>query len=240
MNADVHALAGAYALDALPAPEAHAFTEHMAQCHACQQEVAELTATAAHLGLAVSEQPPAALRARVLEAARQSRQVPPAVADHRSGGTGRRWPRLLAAAAVTLLVGAGGLVLGYTLDDRPSQERRPQVAAVVDASDARADTVDLRSGGRMTVVSSSGRDQAVVFNEALPALARGRVYQLWLVDRGGKARSADVLIDTSETGSTRARLVRGLRDGDRIAITRERAGGAKQPTMAPLAITRAT
>jgi anti-sigma-K factor RskA len=240
MNADVHTLAGAYALDALPPEEARAFGEHLDRCPACQQEVAELQATAAQLGVSVSEQPPARLRDRVLESARHTRQVPPVPAGsgERSRPSNRRL--LLAAAAAALVLGAGGVLVGQALDEPETPVAGPAIAAVIEAPDARADTVRLRGGGEMTVIRSTRLNRAVVISGDLPALPPDRVYQLWLVDRSGAARSAQVLIDPADQVAARARLVRGVRGDDQIAITREPAGGSEQPTMAPLGVTRVT
>jgi anti-sigma-K factor RskA len=232
MNADVHALAGAYALDALPPEEGAAFTAHLAECSACRQEVAELQATAAQLGMATAQTPPPAIRDRVLRAAHETRQVPPVsaptdLADRRR----RRWQRAsLAAAAVAALV-LGGLGLQQVLDDEPADP----IAAVMTAPDAHATTAPVRGGGRLTVVSSRELDQAVVHSDGLPALRKSRVYQLWLVDPDGAARSADVLIRPG-TSAGQSHLVRDMRPGDAIAITREPAGGSEQPTTTPLAI----
>jgi anti-sigma factor RsiW len=114
MNPDVHALAGAYALDALPPDEAAAFADHLQECAPCRQEVAEMQVTAAQLGLQVAQGPPPGLRDRILQAIRDTRQVPPVIqgrgaADDRTRRTA--WPRLLAAAAVALVV-LGGVLLG--------------------------------------------------------------------------------------------------------------------------------
>jgi len=241
MSADLHTLAGAYALDALSPEETRAFAEHLAQCQPCQQEVAELQTTAVHLGLAASEPPPPTLRTTVLEAARQTRQVPPVPKS--TDGARRRWDRrrlrlLAAAAAAVVVAGAGGLALGQALDDEP-QPQDP-IAAVIDAPDARADTVDLRGGGTMTVIRSEQLDRAVVVSHDLPALPIDRTYQLWLVDRAGDARSAGLLADASGTKAVDAHLVRGVRSGDQVAITREPAGGSEQPTMTPLGVTSVT
>jgi anti-sigma-K factor RskA len=232
MNADVHALAGAYALDALPAEEAAAFSDHLAECSACRQEVAELQATAAQLGMAAAQTPPPAIRDRVLRAAHETRQVPPVpaptdLADRRR----RRWQRASVAAAAVAALVVGGLGLQQVLDD----ESTDPIAAVMTAPDAHATTAPVRGGGRLTVVSSRELDQAVVHSDGLPALRRSRVYQLWLVDPDGAARSADVLIRPG-TSPGQSHLVRGLRPGDAIAITREPAGGSEQPTTTPLAI----
>jgi anti-sigma-K factor RskA len=232
MNADVHALAGAYALDALPPEEAAAFTAHLAECSACRQEVAELQATAAQLGLAAAQPPPAGLRDRVLRAAHETRQIPPMappvdLATRRM----RRWRRAFAAAAAAAVLVVSGLGLQQALDD----EATDPIAAVMTAPDAQATTARVRGGGRLTVVTSHELDQAVVHSDRLPALGRSRVYQLWLVDPDGAARSADVLI-SPRTSAGQSHLVRGLRPGDAIAITSEPAGGSEQPTTTPLAI----
>jgi anti-sigma-K factor RskA len=79
MSAELHALAGAYAVDALPADERAAFEEHLATCEACRTEVAELSATAARLGEAAAETPPAGLKERVLAEVDRVRPLPPQV-----------------------------------------------------------------------------------------------------------------------------------------------------------------
>lgn len=240
MNADVHTLSGAYALDALPPDESRAFTDHLAQCPTCRQEVAELRTTAAQLGLAVTEQPPASLRERVLDTVSQTRQVPPDSA--RTGDHYRRTTRqrqLAAAAALVLVAGGGGLALGQVLDEPGPTAARPSITAVVNAPDARGDTTRLRGGGTMTVISSPRLGRAVVISDNLPPLQAEKIYQLWLVNPDGRVRSADVFIDNAQTAATGAKLVGGVRPGDQIAITREPAGGSDQPTMAPLAVIRA-
>jgi anti-sigma-K factor RskA len=61
-----HALAGAYALDALDAAERARFERHLRGCAACLAEVRGFAATAASLGLAAAAAPPPALKGRVL------------------------------------------------------------------------------------------------------------------------------------------------------------------------------
>jgi anti-sigma-K factor RskA len=242
MNPDVHALAGAYALDALPADEAGEFTKHLRQCDACQQEAGELQVTAAQLGLAVTAPPPPQLRVRVLHAVERTRQVPPVLdPTDIAGARHRRRSRRLAAAAAVVLVLAAGLLAGRsTLDDAAQPSASGPVAAVMDAPDARSSTKTLRGGGSMTLVSSRALDEAVILGEHLPRLDQAHDYQLWMVDPAGRARSADVLIDGLGERSTGPNLIHGLRPGDKIAITEEPAGGSVQPTSTPLAITRRT
>lgn len=77
MNAEIHTLTGAYALDALSEGERESFEHHMAECTSCAAEVAELQATTTRLGMAVAVTPPPAMKAQVLAAARRVRQLPP-------------------------------------------------------------------------------------------------------------------------------------------------------------------
>ncbi|MGN6524473.1 MAG: anti-sigma factor, partial [Actinomycetes bacterium] len=84
-------LTGVYAVNALDGDERTEFEQHLASCPACQSEVRELQATAARLGDAEEVVPPSAMKAAVLAAIRQTRQLPPVVggqagAGERSGG----------------------------------------------------------------------------------------------------------------------------------------------------------
>ena len=70
MDADLHDLTAAYALDALDADEADAYEAHLAQCDLCRGELATLTKTATALAWAIeAPAPPERLRSRILEAA---------------------------------------------------------------------------------------------------------------------------------------------------------------------------
>jgi anti-sigma-K factor RskA len=247
MNPEVHALAGAYALDALPPDEAAAFADHLQECAPCRQEVAEMQVTATQLGLQVAQTPPAGLRDRILQAAHDTRQVPPAPPGEAAppgvavpeGRAARGWPRLLLAAAAVVLAVLGGTLLGgQQLADDAGPARSP-FAAVLQAPDAHSATARVRGGGSLTLVSSARLGRAVVLSERLPRLSPGRVYQLWLVDRAGHARSANILLgpDVSPSHSS---LVKGVRSGEAVAITREPAGGSERPSMRPLALVQTT
>jgi anti-sigma-K factor RskA len=239
MKAEVHTLAGAYALDALPANDTAAFTHHLRACGTCSQEVAELEVTAAHLGLAAATTPPAGLRARVLRAADQTRQAPPASLN--GAGAHRRsvWRRRLPAAAAAVLILLTGLLTLRPDDDLPAPPQQEQILAVMQAPDMRSSTASLRGGGSMNVMSSRGLDQAVVLDDRWPRLDPAHDYQLWLIDRAGNPRPAHVLIDGTGQPSG-PHLVNGLNPGDHLAITAEPDGGSPRPTTAPLASTNRT
>jgi anti-sigma-K factor RskA len=83
---DVHTLTGAYVCDALAPAEREAFEQHLAQCSACRQEVAELREVAAVLGTAVALQPPARLKAAIDARIDVTRQLPPNALRPNVGG----------------------------------------------------------------------------------------------------------------------------------------------------------
>lgn len=68
MTVDVHALTGAYALDAVTDHELRVFERHLAECGHCRDEVEEFRVTAARLALAVALAPPPHLRVLVMAA----------------------------------------------------------------------------------------------------------------------------------------------------------------------------
>src|SRR3984885_12796340 len=77
-RSDLHTLAGAYAMDAVPPSERAAFERHLARCEPCRQEVRGLREATAALAAATAVQPSAAFQEATLRAAAQTRQLPPA------------------------------------------------------------------------------------------------------------------------------------------------------------------
>ena len=74
---DVHALSGAFVLDALEERERTSFSRHMETCESCSLEVAELRETAARLADDVWSVPPPRMREAVLARVAVTRQEPP-------------------------------------------------------------------------------------------------------------------------------------------------------------------
>jgi len=77
MTAELHMLTGAYALDAVSDVDRAEFERHLGECDACRQEVAELRATGARLGVAAAVDPPPSLKPAVLADVARTRQLPP-------------------------------------------------------------------------------------------------------------------------------------------------------------------
>lgn len=80
-SAEIHSLAAAYALHALPPDEEAEFEAHLDDCADCREEVASFEATAVRLAELADEAPPADVRANVMAMISDVRQDPPSVAD---------------------------------------------------------------------------------------------------------------------------------------------------------------
>ncbi|MEU0131290.1 MULTISPECIES: anti-sigma factor [unclassified Streptomyces] len=243
-TAELHTLTGAYALHALPDDERVAFERHLGACEACSQEVRELTATAARLGLAVSTVPSPALRSRVLREITTVRQEAPSHArgSRSASATGRagRWSTYALAACVAAAAAFGGVAVwqnNVAQDARQeadlAQRHNEQVAQVLTAPDATTSASDLADGARGTVVVSESVNRAVFLASDMAQPPGGKVYQLWFND-GGAMRSAG-LMNPSTTDETV--LLDGPVDhASGMGITVEPAGGSEQPTSQPLAL----
>ncbi|WP_299055821.1 hypothetical protein [uncultured Nocardioides sp.] len=114
-----HALAGAYAVDAIATHDAGdasargAFERHLARCPDCRDEVAGLREAAGLLAATCTTAPPPALRSEVLAQIRHVRPLPP-LAEPGSDG-GRRRPLRAAAVVVLAVALVVTLVLGLVL-----------------------------------------------------------------------------------------------------------------------------
>lgn len=76
---DIHALSGAFAVDAVDDVERARFEAHLAGCSECRNEVASLRAAAAEMSSVTLASPPASLREAVLREISSVRPLPPQV-----------------------------------------------------------------------------------------------------------------------------------------------------------------
>lgn len=247
---DIHALTGAYAVDALDADERAAFEAHLDGCESCRTEVAELTDTATLLSGLASTEPPAGQRASILAAISTVRPVPPlphqepqepaqaqpqpqviplAPAARRRRA---RWATFAAAAAVIAAVGTGLAVTQPWADDQPGFTPSASTQ-VLTADDAERVTLNFPDGAQATLVRSVQEGRAVLVTKDMPAPPEGMVYQVWLQSPAGPMEPAAVMpIRPDQTV---------LLDGDASAataagITVEPAGGSPEPTTEPIAL----
>jgi anti-sigma-K factor RskA len=220
---------GGYLLGALPELQARAFERHVMACAECRDEVERLRPAAAAIARSVEQfEPPPNLRTSLMTAVeaeageRAQAPVGAAARQRRRPALPRLalgWPRLAWAAAALVLVGAA---LGLGID-----------RATRGGSSERSVTADTRlRGARARLVVRDG-SQATLRVSGLPVLRGDRVYEVW-IQHGMKVRPAGALFEVHSNGDGAAAVPRPVHPGDRVMVTRERAGGVPQPTEVPI------
>jgi len=229
MTIDLHSLIAPYALDALDSDERSRFEAHLDVCVDCQAELAGFQATAVRLGDSVNHAPPVGMRERLMAEVSVTPQEHPIVASlAQRRGLRRTLPRLAVAAA--FLVGAVG-VGGYVTEHQNAQDAKDDtvaISSVISADDVTSSDKAFKSG-TIKLYSSPSADAAVIIAKGLPAPAKGKVYQVWMVK--------DSTPTSQGTFTTDGEMVmKGIAGSDHIALTVEPEGGSKQPTAAPVAM----
>ena len=230
-TSDIHALAGAYVLDAIDDVERAAFARHLAGCEACAIEVAELRETVTRLADESWSAPPPRMRDEVLAKVRRTRQLGPGRPE-REGATPAllRWRRRTAIAVAAGILVAGAGTATWAVQQQEVQRQRAvneSVQAVLVAPDAVVRSSAVEGGGRMTMVVSRSLDQGVVVLDATRP-ADDQAYQLWRV--GDSIVDAGVL-DPGQ--GTATRVITGVNAVVAVALTLEPAGGSAQPSKLP-------
>jgi anti-sigma factor RsiW len=228
---EIHALSGAYAMDALDDLERSRFEAHLAACAECRAEVASLQDAASMLAGVSEVAPPAAVRERILADIKNVRPLPPVVARIESRRP-RRWTNLVAAAAVLGVLG-GGVTVWQQTHGSSSQVAPSAVDQIRTAADVTKVTKSLGRGSTATLYRSASLGKAALVASGLAPAPSGKVYQLWLQDRRGHMVNAGLL-----TGSGHREVVLSgdASHATAAGITVEPAGGSKTPTIPVLAI----
>ena len=241
-----HTLAGAYAMDAIPAPDRARFERHLAECEECTQEIAGLREATARLATATAVPPPSALKERVLAAAALTRQQPPAAGEAGPEAPARilaiaGWFRALArprrmalaAACLAAVVVLGAAVVFGVSDSsmrnqlNQTQASSQQVAAVLTARDATMMTGTVAGGGTVTIVMSHSMHALVFTAAGLHALPASRGYELWLIGPAGDRPVT--MLAPGRHDMTGPVIASGLKAGDHLALTAAPAGGTARP-----------
>lgn len=233
MSAEMHAMVGAYALDALDHREQMAFESHLASCPSCADELLGFRATAERLGAAVALSAPPRLRESVLAVAASTPQERRVVALRRGDRWRRRMPVLVAAASVLAVVSLFGVYLGEHNRFERDQVAQSQEAAVRAADDTSTASARVRGDTQVKVIASPSMNSAVVELHQVPPLEPGTSYQMWAVSDKGGARSLGVMSADEVTDPT-IRVVKGINSADMVALTVEPEGGSQQPTSQPV------
>ena len=225
---DIHALSGAYALDALHDIERAEFDRHLASCDSCRAEVASLRDAAGHLADVSAAPPPPDLRAKVLAGAQAVRPLPPQapVLTRR-----RRIPALAAAAALVIGLGAGAAAWQPWAQQEPETVQLTLADRVRQAPDAQSWTQSLPAGGSVTVTRSKSVGVAVWQSSGLKPLPSGRVYELWLQAPDESLKPAGLF----SVGEGEVIMRGDASDAIGAGLTEEPSGGSPAPTTTPLA-----
>lgn len=218
-------LAVPYALDAVSDGERDAIESRLVSASvpvadAFYDEVRAVRETMAALSATDAEDPPAALRERILAAA--------AADNVRTLPTARsRWRTTVLSAAAAVAVGAAAVGIGLSLRPTPPA---PQSTAqqVFSAPDVHTVYGAIPAGGTATVVFSRDRNAGVLVMNDVPPPSPGTVYQMWLVSPEG-ATSAGTMDDKAVSPSTTA-VLDNLGASTKLRFTVEPGGGSTQPT----------
>ena len=244
--------AGAYALNAMSDAERTEFESVMADSEQLRSEVTELMDTAVELGASVAPvDPPASLRASVLDAVASTPQLPALdapLAEERSVSkpaspaapetpaelkARSRWSSPLArlgavAAAVALIVGLGFTVRAG-VQAQQDMATASQINEIQAADDYQRAVVDLAEGGSATAVWSGQLRRAALIVDGWNDLPADSTYELWYMDAEGAATPAGTF-DVGDDGSRSIVLAGAMNAGDTIGVTVEPAGGSDTPS----------
>ncbi len=235
---DIHALSGAYAVDALDADERAQFEQHLARCHECRAEVQSFAETTALLAENSAQTPPAGLRESVLSGIGAIRPLPPETTEAAASGETpaggvvktlrrRTFPILAAAAAILIAL---GVVIAHPWSGGSSSANLAE--QIQKAPDAVKITEPVQGGGTLTIYRSKSLKRAVMVASDVPAPKAGTTYQLWLQQPGQGMVSAGLMPDTTEPTV----LTGDAATAEAAAVSVEPETGSAQPTTDPIAL----
>jgi anti-sigma-K factor RskA len=249
VNESLHALSGAYVVDALDDDERAVFERHLPGCADCQTEVASLSEATALMADDTALTPPDSLRNAVLAGIKTIRPLPPetgAQSRPEPAETAppmakvlpmrprrRRIATLVAAAAAVVAVGAGTV---YQPWQDNSSSTRPELSAadqVLAASDAQRHSIELDDGSTATVVRSLNQGKAVLLTRNMDAPPPGKAFEVWLQDETGTMLPAGMM---RKSGDHKLLLDGDATNATAVGITLEPAAGSKVPTSDPIAL----
>ena len=240
-----------YAMGVSGDPERNEIAAHLARgCDACTHGVKLALQTVSFLGsIAPMVDPPARLRARVLAIAASQPK------SNRFWNWQQAW--MATAAALTLLsLGLWNQLIGI---DRSLDEARQQILAMTESQEKDRATIQRARGAlsflnqpETRLVTSSGstielppkarvfvnrRSGVLLMAGNLPKLGPGKIYEMWLIPKGGAPVPAG-LFQPDETGTAMH-----IRPGEMdvaapaaVAISVEPESGSTAPTTTPILV----
>ena len=253
---------GAYVLNALSAEENVQFEAFLAESEETRAEITELADTAVELGLSVTPiDPPASLRASILDAIATTPQLEPLPAAAEAGEgdpaiaaaplttapvvnlaeerARRRWysrpvTTLVAAAAAVALLFGGGVAVNAVIKGQQLSATASSITQIQAASDFQRRTVDVSTGGQATVIWSVSLQRSALLATDLAAPPSGKTYELWYIGTNGPTAAGT--FDPTGSKTMSVMLTGKMAQGDTIGLTIEPAGGSQKPTTKPIAV----
>jgi anti-sigma-K factor RskA len=215
----------AYLLGALEPGEAAEFERHVAGCADCQVDLRRLRPAVDLLPVSVERvEPPARLRAEILEQARTESAQSAATPKRDTPSGHRRWLRswrpALGLAAVALIAAA---VAGYAIRGG-------------DTGGADSTTVLAGKAPAVTAQLVMEGDSATMHLANVREMPEDRVLEAW-VQRDGEVERAGGLFVPDRNGRATA-MISDMDGVEAVMVTSEPAGGSELPTSAPLVTAR--
>ena len=243
-------LLGAYALDAVDGDEFIELEAHLESCPRCRAELDSLREVAAAMGNSVEPLPEglwSQIAVRLPERQEEEEERPPmprltpeAGSPFRSpapkgGSSPRRRTVLTTIGAIAVAAAAAAIVLGIGLvraDNKVSNLQSAQAAPSAAAAAAlntpghRVVTLDAGTRGQQAQVVVLPSGQGYLVSSSLPALDKGRTYQLWAIE-GNQPISLGLL---GSSPNHAAFTMAGSTRPSHLSITAEPVGGSVFPT----------
>ncbi|MEA2161333.1 MAG: hypothetical protein QOD66_3713 [Solirubrobacteraceae bacterium] len=215
---------GAYVLGALEPPEQAAFEGHLASCPSCRDEVEQLRMAVDALPRSVEPfAPPPSLKRSLMETVRSDVKPERRPFLERLGFLGGIRPQLAMAAALLLAL---GVALGSQLSGGGGGGGGDRVIAAV------SDRSRVPDASATVTLPADRRGPAQLRVTGLPAPKPGQVYEIWL--KRGDQLQPGPLFNVDSSGDGAGAIPDDLGGVSAVLVTRERTGGAKVPSEAPI------
>jgi anti-sigma-K factor RskA len=250
-----------YALGAMPRDQARAVREHMAACRECAAEYRRLKPAVDAVAYSAEACPDAAsgavvpsprLKARIMDQVRGS-VVPRPVSNVGEMRAVRPivWPAYAVAAAclaVALVTTAFNISLNEEVHQSQAQlalfgthakSLNRQIAA------QRTELADLTSTDSQHYAVENGEvvrhgNRLYIAMQSMGMPPHGKVYQAWLMHKGGKAMTPSVTFMPDRSGVAVVRLPAQASQIVEVAVSMEPDGGSKAPTSKPAFVVKLT
>lgn len=238
----------AYSIGATDRAESAEVERLLAADPGLKREAAQYAAAATLLNATVPRvQPPAALKDKILTAARTARPATPVLMPKPQAAAPTRTRVrdvlvFLASAAAVLLIGVNVYWMNRVneleaLEAAAEHEREMAVALLTNAESKRIELMDDDGSMRAMIVFAEGHSEALMVTHNLPSLTPGRTYQLWQIDGEGRPVSVG-LFNTTADGRLSMIFKPPLswHSVEALGISVEPEGGSETPTTEPIAL----